>query len=122
MARTAPCYDPRQALMECYKLHLGPWNFTFTLDAFLKPPMWHGTVSLFKQIGHETVRDEGGRQIFEAPQEALMAVSSWDREEYDAARELLGGLFGELIANPHTQVVVNKAIFGLHWLTARMDS
>ena len=121
IARDFPCFHGGQALMECYRFHLGPWNFTFTLDRFIKPATWHGSVSLFKEVGTEAVTDEQGRRLFEAPQDALMAVTSWNTEDMDIARQLLADVFGDLIQRD-TIVVVNPGMFSLHYLVRSLDS
>jgi len=120
-ARNAPCFHPAHALLEQFGFQLGPWNCRFTLDRFVKPASWHGTVSLFKEIGTEPVMDAEGRYLFDTPQDALLAVHAWDVEEMDIARDLLGDIFGELIGRD-TIVRVNKGIFALHWMAQCLDN
>lgn len=122
LARTSPCFHPGQALMECYGFALGPWNCRLTLDRFFNPPSWHGTVSLFKEIGDEAVTDAEGRHIFDVPQDALLAVNSWTKEDLDIAKDVLGEMFGPLIHGEHQQVVVMKGIFALHWATSEKEA
>ena len=122
IARQAPCYHPGQALMECYSFNIGPWNCRLTVDRFATPSSWHGTVSLFKEIGTEPVMDEQGRRLFEIPQDALLAVRSWNNEEKDIAKDVLGAMFGPLIHGERQRVVVSEGVFALHWQTAEREA
>lgn len=124
IARCNPCTDPRMVPLDDFGVRLGPWALRLTLDAFLKPPMWHGSVSLFKKIGDETVYGPDGVPIFEVPQEGLLAVESWSREDYDEARELLGNLFGSLINHADQRVIEGYTPNGmvLNWMTSNKDA
>jgi hypothetical protein len=124
IARTNPCYDPRMVLLEDFSVRLGPWMLRLTLDTYLKPPMWHGTVALMKQLGDETVYGPDGMPIFEVPQEGIVAVESWTREDYSEARDLLGDLFGSLINHVDQRVIEGYVPSGmsLQWLTSNKDA
>src|SRR6185437_13739219 len=97
-------------------------NVVFTQDRFIKPPVWHGTISLFKEIGDEAVKDEQGHYLFDAPQDAMVAVRSWDHDEYEIARDVLGKVFGELIPRQDTKVTELTGVFALHWIVTVNDS
>ena len=122
IARTAPCFHPGQTLMECYRFHLGPWNFVLIVSRFTNPPQWQGTVSLFKEIGEERVTDEGGKYIFDAPQVGMVSVHSWTKEDFDIARSLLSDVFGPLIHGEHQQAVEMKGQMTMMWATAEADA
>ena len=122
IARQAPCYHHGQALMDCYRFNLGPWNFTFTLSRFMTPPSWQGSVSLFKEISEERVTDVDGKYLFDAPNMAMVSVHSWDHEEYDIARDLLAEVFGPLIHDEHQRVVEMKGQMTLNWLTSEKEA
>lgn len=122
LARTSPCFHPGQALMECYKFSLGPFNFVLTLDRYLAPPQWSGSVSLFREISEDRVTDEQGWYIFDAPHIAMVDVHSWTHEEYSIARDLLGDVFGELIHDEHQRMVETKGRMTLQWTTLEREA
>jgi hypothetical protein len=123
VARSAPCHHAGMALMSCYGFDLGPWNFRFTYDRFVTPPMWHGSVSYMMQVGEHEVRDEQGRVLFNAPEEGMMRAEQWSNETYTEARDLLADVFGELISGEKQQVMESRIGFAMHWLTmAPLDS
>lgn len=121
-ARSAPCFHASQVIDERYRFSLGPINVVFTQDRFTNPPIWHGTVSIMKEIGSEAIMDERGNYIFDAPQDAMIAVRSWDNDEYQTAREVLGKVFGELIPREDTRVTELTGVFALHWIVEVSDS
>lgn len=124
IARRNPAYDPRMLLLQDYCMRLGPWSLQLTLDTYLKPPMWHGSISLIKQIGDELVYGTDGVPIFEVPKEGILAVDDWTQEDYSEARDLLGDLFGPLINHADQKVIEGRNPGGavLQWLTSNKDA
>jgi hypothetical protein len=124
IARRHPAYDPRMLSLADYHCQLGPWHLVLTHDTFLTPSQWHGSVSFMKDIGDETVYGKDGQPIFEVPQQGMLAVTSWAREEYDTARDLLGQLFGPLIHHQDQRVIEShgKDAMVLNWFTAAKDA
>lgn len=89
LARRHPCYDPRMSMLDDYGVRLGPWSLQLTYETFLKPPMWHASISLIKQIGDELVYGTDGVPLFEVPKEGVLAIDDWTQEDYSEARDLL---------------------------------
>ena len=117
IARANPCTEPVMCTCLDFEATLGPWNPRLVIKAWVKPPIWDGSISYFKHIGDETIYDKNtGLPIFEAPQDALLCVKDWSPEELDIARGLLGDLFGPLIHHRDQQVVENKGLFCLTWM------
>lgn len=114
-AREFPCWHIGQSLQEAYKFHLGPWNFVLTLDRYIKPVAWHGTVSLLEDLGEERITDEQGRYLFDAPRVGMQEAKKWDNETYQNARDLLGLVFGPIIRTD-TKIFENRLGFAMHWL------
>ena len=100
-----------------FEVGCGPWNLRLVLETYTERPIWHASISYFKQIGNEVVYDKAtGLPIFEAPQDALLLVKEWNKEEIDVARSLLGDLMGPLIPSEDTEVVEDKRFFAMHWI------
>lgn len=108
--------------MECYGFQLGPWNMRLTLDRFITPPSWHGSISYMMEVGSHQVTDAEGRVLFDAPDEGMMRAEQWDKDIYDNARDLLGDLFGSLIHGEHQQVMESRIGFALHWVTTEREA
>jgi hypothetical protein len=112
-----PCDEQAMATCTDFEVSCGPWNLRLCLERFIQPSQWHASISFFKQIGNETVYEKAtGLPIFEAPQDALVLVKEWNKEELDTARSLLGDLLGPLIPAKDTRVREVKVFFCLHWL------
>ncbi len=124
IARRNPAYDPRMVLLEDFSVRLGPWALRLTLDAFMKPPMWHASISLIKQIGDELVYGADGVPIFEVPKEGVLAIDDWTQEDYSEARDLLGDLMGALINHPDQRVIEGYVPGGMamNWMTSNKDA
>jgi hypothetical protein len=122
VARTAPCYHPGMAVMDCYEFALGPWTMRLTLDRFITPSTWHGSISYMQEIGSHQVRDEQGHVLFDAPEEGMMRAEQWDNDIYQNARDLMGDLFGPLIRGEHQQVMEARLGFCLHWMTSEREA
>lgn len=110
------------ALMECYGFQLGPWALRITLDRFTQPSAWHGSISYMQEISTHQVTDEDGRVLFDAPEEGMMRAEQWDKDIYDNAHDLLGDLFGPLIAREDTRVVEARFGFALHFLVTEAQA
>ena len=118
-----PCDEKEMATCTDFEVSCGPWNLRLVLERFINPPQWHASISYFKKIGDETIRDKAtGLPIFEAPQDALLLVKEWSHEELDVARSLLGDLMGPIIAGKTQPVKEAKVYFALHWLTGEKDA
>jgi hypothetical protein len=112
-----PCDEQEMATCVDYEISCGPWNLRLCLERFIEPSQFHASISFFKQIGNETVYEKAtGLPIFEVPQDALVLVKEWSKEELDTARSLLGDLLGPLIPAKDTRVIERKVFFALHWL------
>lgn len=123
IARTNPCDELGMATCTDFEVSCGPWNLRLCLERFCQPSQWHASISYFKQIGNEIVRDKAtGLPIFEAPQDALLLVKEWNHEELDIARSLLADLMGPIIAGKTQPVKEVKVFFALHWLTGEVDA
>jgi hypothetical protein len=122
VAKTAPCYHPGMAVMDCYEFALGPWTMRLTLDRFVTPSTWHGSISYLQEVGSHEVRDEQGHVLFDAPEEGMMRAEQWPHEIYDEAHNLLGDLFGPLIAKQDTRVVEARLGFCLHFMVSERDA
>ena len=118
-----PCDEPAMATCTDYEISCGPWNLRLCLERYVTPAVWHASISYFKKIGDEVVRDKAtGLPVFEAPQDALILVKDWSNEELDVARSLLGDLMGPIIAGKEQPVIERKVFFALHWLTGEYDA
>ena len=123
VARCNPCYDPEMVSLADFYHKIGPWNLHLVLETYIKPSQWHGSISYFKEVAHETVYDrETGKPIFEAPKDAMLEVKDWTPEELDIARDLLAGMFGPLIHDAQQRVVEHKGAMALHWTTLEVDA
>ena len=107
VARDYPCYSQNQCVMPCYMFHLGPWNCTFTLDRYKKPPKWHAALSLFGVIDEERITDAEGRYLFDNPRMGLLLRENWSKEDYADAKDILLMVFGPL-AQHDTIILVEK--------------
>jgi hypothetical protein len=118
IAAKNPCYEAVMATCVDFEISCGPeWNLRLVLETFVHPPIWHANISHFRQIGNETIYDKAtGLPIFEVPQDALLLVKEWSKEELDVARSLLGDLMGPLIPSKDTRVIEDKRFFALHWI------
>jgi hypothetical protein len=124
IAAQNPCSEMAMSTCTDYEVSCGPWNLRLCLERYIDPPQWHASISYFKEIGNEIIRDKAtGLPIFEAPQDALLLVKDWNHEELDVARSLLGDLMGPLIAGKTQLVREMKVPFGfaLHWLSSEKD-
>lgn len=122
VAKASPCLHAGMALMECYQLELGPWTMRLTLDRFIAPSCWHGSISYMQEIGSHEVRDEQGHVLFDAPEEGMMRAEQWDNDVYQNARDLMGDLFGPLIHGEHQRVVESRLGFAMHWFTTEREA
>ena len=123
IARMNPCDEQEMATCTDFEISCGPWNLRLCLERYVQPAVWHASISYFKKIGDEIVRDKAtGLPIFEAPKDALLLVKDWNHEELDVARSLMGDLMGPLIAGKTQQVREVKVFFALHWLTSEYDA
>lgn len=122
IARCNPCTCVAMVSCEDFDCEVGPWHLRLTLDAYLNPPQWHGSISLMKEIGDELVYDEKGVPLFEVPKDAMIAVNDWTPEEYDNARDLMGALFGPLINSSDQRVVEARVSMTLQWFTSNKDA
>lgn len=119
IAAKNPCYEEAMATCVDYETACGPWNLRLVLETFTLPcPIWHASISYFKEIGGEVVKDKAtGLPLFVEPQDALLCVKEWNHEELDVARSLLGDLMGPLIAAKDQKMIERQGFFALHWLT-----
>lgn len=125
IAAKNPCTEYAMATCVDYEVSCGPWNLRLCLERFLQPSQWHASISYFKEIGNQIVRDKATNlPIFEAAQDALLLVKDWSNEELDVARSLLGDLMGPLIAGKTQPMREIKLPFGfaLHWMTGEEDA
>jgi len=118
VAAKHPCYDGAMATCVDYEIRCGSWNLRLVLETYVTPAIWHSSISYFKRIGDETVYDKAtGLPIFEVPQDALLCVKDWTKEELDVARSLLGDLMGPLIVTKDQRMIERQGFFALHWIT-----
>jgi hypothetical protein len=117
IAAKNPAYDGAMATCVDFEISCGPWNLRLVLETYVYPAIWHASISYFKKIGDETIYDKcTGLPIFEAPQDALLLVREWNKEELDVARSLLGDLMGPLIPRKDTRVIEDLRFFAMHWI------
>jgi hypothetical protein len=124
IARCNPCTEIPMTILDDFGVRLGPWSLRLFLAAYMKPPMWQGSVCLIKTIGDELVYGADGVPIFEVPKEGIVCVDDWTQEDYSEARDLLGDLFGPLINHPDQKVMEGsvKGGMALTWLTSNKDA
>ena len=116
IAMTNPSVHPMQSACIDYETRLGPWGIRLVLERYLKTPAWHASVSYVKSIGEFAVYDkQTGKQIFDAPDEAILKTTEWDNDEYQTARDILGELVGPLLHAHDQQVNEIKGPIALHW-------
>jgi hypothetical protein len=117
IAAKNPAYDGAMATCVDFEIACGPWNLRLVLETFTIPSILHANISYFKRIGDEVVYEKAtGLPIFEVPQDALLCVKEWNKEELDVARSLLGDLMGPLIPSKDTRVIERQGFFALHWI------
>lgn len=126
IAQRWPAYDPRMSTVEDYGWKLGPWSLRLVLEVWksrrneLGNYVWHGSVACIDQIGYETVTINEGMHKgtkFEIPQDALLAVKSWEPEHFQQARYILAEMFGPILrpGDDHQQAVETLGLFTMQW-------
>jgi hypothetical protein len=115
-----PAYDPRMSGVEEYGFRLGPWSLRLVLEIWYKPYFWHASAACFEQIGFETVPFEAGPMAgakVEVPQDALIAVSSWEPEHFEQARYIMAEMVGPYLTpgDKFQPAEERKGLWALHW-------
>ena len=123
IAAENPCHY--KAMVACidYEFDCGPaWNFRLVLETFLRPPIWHATISHVKKIEDEIVYDKlTGLPIFETAREGMVFVKDWTTEELDVARSLLADVMGPLLIDEDQPALEVQEIFALHHILNAND-
>lgn len=120
IARQNPSMSPDDALRTQHSQKVGPYNIWFSLELWPRTPVWHGSVSILEKIGEQDVKLAlgGEESVVQVPEEGILSVSHWTEQHYQAARDLLGDVFGPILRprDDSQQVLEQKGNFGLHWV------
>lgn len=115
-----PAYDRRMSGVEEYGTKIGPWSLRLLLETWTKPYWWHASAACFHQVGYETVPFDlgplAGARV-EVPQDALIAVQSWEPEHYEQARYIMAQLLGPYLkpGDKFQPAEERRGLWALHW-------
>lgn len=115
-----PAYDPRMSGVEEYGFRLGPWSLRLLLEIWAKSYWWHASAACIHQVGYETVPFDSGPLAgsrVEVPQDALIAVQSWEPEHFEQARYLMAEMVGPYLkaGDKFQPAEERRGLWALHW-------
>lgn len=118
-AKNNPIITPAMAEDPHFGFNFGAWHLRLTIDAFIPGIQnhWHASASVMEEVGDVPVTLESGLLVH-MPQDALLAVASWNAEHSKQAEFLLGELLAPAIKHEDQQVLVQDGLFARHALTA----
>lgn len=123
LARRYQCYQPDLIRHPIFRGKVGPYSICFTCNTWETPATYVGSIAVLEQIGWQTGKLWGMPAGVEIPQDAMLAVESWSKEHFDAARELLSDLFGDILKpNDDSQrAIENRGLMALSWTVEARD-